>query len=303
MTPDQTIPITANWLLGETRRGCASAAFLLLDNAFEAVRDSSMAPEVRDYITDFLDRLLDLSDSDNFSRREAAPALSELHFPRRDLRETDLPARARAALRSDVTLGAVGEYLGDFFDQAIARHRLAGSGARALEPALELLYPFNERGRPGHAGDVQDMLAARIFLLVISRMCDVRGRRLSVSSAIKLLADIPFPEADTTPGEERPADWPDDLLWPMEDPLRAAAAAAYPASAYRQAWETITLPPLMLESSGKQGQSDDLTFDISRFPESVIAAIKSPGEYVLQRQYSRRRQVATLQINRKPLCS
>lgn len=78
----KNIRITTDWLLREARTGDRNCAAILLDMTFQTVRDSSMEPEVRDYIAQFLNRLLDLYDSSQgpFSRRDAAVALPGLRF-------------------------------------------------------------------------------------------------------------------------------------------------------------------------------------------------------------------------------
>ena len=228
----QPLRITTDWLLSETRSGNRNCAAVLLDMTFQAVRDSSMEPEVKDYVTNFLNHLLDLYDNSQgpFSRRDAAVALSGLRFPRRTLKESDLAVRALAAIRNDTSLGAAGEYLGNFFDQAIHAHRLGGAGQRALEPSLDALYPFDGRGRPELTQDEIDMLAARVLVAYCyARGAD--GQRLSVTEICEHLADHVFEEpsrAATLKEEQAGKAW--------EDPLLDKAQVAYPLDAYIRAW-------------------------------------------------------------------
>lgn len=246
--------ISADWLLDKARRGDRHAAAVLLDKALQAVRDSSMESEVRGYLANFLSRLLDRYSSSPFRRRDAAVALSGLKFPRRALGESDLPVRARAAIREDASLDAIGEYLGGFFDQAIALHRLSGSGQRALEPSLEALYPFDGRGRPELSQDELDMLAARV--LVADHYADAAaGRRLSIKRICEFLADHLFDEL----------------------PLLEKAWAAYPLDAYLRAWAENGEQLQMLFVTAGQDRRALLpeAEALARLPDVVIRELKS----------------------------
>jgi len=261
--------ISADWLLDKARRGDRHAAAVLLDKALQAVRDSSMESEVRGYLANFLSRLLDRYSSSPFRRRDAAVALSGLKFPRRALGESDLPVRARAAIREDASLDAIGEYLGGFFDQAIALHRLSGSGQRALEPSLEALYPFDGRGRPELSQDELDMLAARV--LVADHYADAAaGRRLSIKRICEFLADHLFdelPQDETQTGE----------AYPVEDPLLEKAWAAYPLDAYLRAWAENGEQLQMLFVTAGQDRRALLpeAEALARLPDVVIRELKS----------------------------
>ena len=261
--------ISADWLLDKARRGDRHAAAVLLDKALQAVRDSSMESEVRGYLANFLSRLLDRYSSSPFRRRDAAVALSGLKFPRRALGESDLPVRARAAIREDASLDAIGEYLGGFFYQAIALHRLSGSGQRALEPSLEALYPFDGRGRPELSQDELDMLAARV--LVADHYADAAaGRRLSIKRICEFLADHLFdelPQDETQTGE----------AYPVEDPLLEKAWAAYPLDAYLRAWAENGEQLQMLFVTAGQDRRALLpeAEALARLPDVVIRELKS----------------------------
>jgi len=201
-------------------------------------------------------------------------ALSGLKFPRRVLGESDLPVRARAAIREDASLDAIGEYLEGFFKQAIALHRHRGSGQRALEPSLEALYPFDGRGRPELSRDELDMLAARV--LVANHYAGAAaGRCLPIKRICEFLADRVFeelPRAVTLKDEAQTGE-----ASPVEDPLLEKARAAYPLDSYLRAWaETGAQLQQFFAVAGRDGRAVLPEAEaLARLPDAVIRELRS----------------------------